>query len=424
MMFPSDLAPAPDGSGRLFVTDLGGAIHVLDGTGNLLADPYHAMNGTQTLRDGDTAFTSLAFHPEFANPLSAGFGKFYAVEPEIAGTATATFSPQHNSMGTSYHHQDVLYEYTVANPAANTIGSFTKREILRANQPLHNHNLNDLTFDANGLLYLSTGDGGNHATNRQNSPLLNNIYGKILRIDPLGLQGNTSANGQYSIPTSNPFVGQGGNVRGEILAYGLRNPYRISIDTLTGNLLIADVGQDNVEEINLIPNVLNPSVGGQNFGWPGKEGSFLFPPNAGSQPTVVAGLVDPVLQYDHEDGSDVIGGFVYRGSLLPELYGKYIFADHQGPRDADEPIPRLARLFYGDLSTGEIFEFNDSGLGDSLPTRILSIGQDQQGEIYVLGVGGVYAIVPEPEGVVLIALGCLMGIFLARNAPRTFRTRQ
>ena len=105
---PSDLAPVPDGSGRLFVTDLTGTIRVIDGSGSLLASPYHTMAGTQTILDRDTAFTSIAFHPGFSNPASAGYGKFYTLEPEKPGTATATFSPKFSSVGTNYHHQNVF----------------------------------------------------------------------------------------------------------------------------------------------------------------------------------------------------------------------------------------------------------------------------------------------------------------------------
>lgn len=407
LSLPSDMAPVPDQSGKLFVTELSGAIHVIDGS---TIQTYHTMTGANTISpvpNGDTAFTSIAFHPGFADASSPGYRKFYTLEPEKPATATATFTPQFSSISVANtHHQDVLYEYTVADPAANSIGSFAKREIMRANQPRHNHNFNDLEFDENELLYIGVGDGGNNATERQNSPSLSTVYGKILRIDPLGIQGTLASNGQYSTPNNNPFAAQLGT-RKEIFAYGLRNPYRISIDPITNHLYIADVGQDNVEEVNVIPNVLSASAGGQHFGWPGKEGSILFPSfnpdpdhnnNGNGDIADANGWTDPIFDYDHQDGADIIGGFVYRGSLLPELYGKYVFADHQGSRDPQEPIPNIARLFYGDLSTGNIFQFNTSGLGNTLPTRILSIGQDSYGELYVLGVGGVYSIGPKLPG--------------------------
>jgi glucose/arabinose dehydrogenase len=399
---PSDMATPNDGSGRLFVTDyVSGAIRIFDSSGNLLATPYHTMAGPTTKIDGDTAFTSIEFHPGFATVGSPGYGKFYTLEPQQPGTATATFSPQFSSVGTSYHHQDVLYEYTVANPAANTIGSFTKREVMRANQSGHNHNFDDLVFDANQLLYLSTGDGRNNATERQNAPSLTNVYGKTLRVDPLGLQGTLSSNGQYSTPSNNPFALMGGSVRKEIFTYGNRNPYRISIDPVTNNLYIAEVGQDNVEEVNVVPNALNVTAGGQNFGWPGKEGRILFPSfaadsdnnmNGNGDTADTNGWTDPILDYDHEDGADIIGGFVYRGTQIPQLYGKYVFADHQGSRDPAEPIPNVARLFYGDLTTKQIFEFRYSAGGTMVPSRIFGIGQDSFGELYLLGLNGVYAI--------------------------------
>ncbi len=127
---------------------------------------------------------------------------------------------------------------------------------------------------------------------------------------------------------------------------------------------------------------------------------------------------DPILKYDHQDGSDVIGGFVYRGTLIPELYGKYVFADQQGNRDTD-PIPNIARLFYADLQTKEIFEFNLASFSDALPNRIYSVGEDANKELYVIGADGVYAIVPEPGTLCMAIIACFAVLVLRR--PKTMR---
>jgi sialidase-1 len=396
---PSDAAVVPDGSGRVMVTELySGAIRIVDPQAGLLPAPYYVMAGPQTVVESDTGFTAIAFHPGFADSNSPGFGKFYTLEPESTSSGVPDFTPDYYS---GSHHQDVLYEYQVADPAANTIGSFTKREVLRAFQPAFSHNYDDLQFDAAGLLLISAGDGANNSTSRQNASLLTNAYGKILRIDPLGQQGTLSANGNYSIPSNNPFVGQGAGTVEEVFAYGLRNPYRISIDSTTDKLYIGEVGQNDVESIDVLPNINDAMAGGQNYGWPSKEGSVLFPSlaadpdldgNGNGDIADANGWIDPVFEYDHQDGADVIGGFVYRGTKVPQLYGKYVFADHQGNRDPQDPIPNVARLFYGDLESGNIFEFNIAAGGAPLPNQIIGLGLDVDGEILVLGVNGVYSL--------------------------------
>jgi hypothetical protein len=174
-------------------------------------------------------------------------------------------------------------------------------------------------------LYLAIGDGGTandsgngHIVSTGNAQSLSVIMGKMLRIDP---NGNNSANGKYGIPASNPFVNTLGAVP-EIYSYGLRNPYKFSFDPATGNLIEGDVGQNEVEEVNKI-------VSGGNFGWPIKEGTFLFnrtgsnigTVNPVNSPGSPAGLTDPILEYDHNSGTAVVGGFIYHGALLPQLDG-------------------------------------------------------------------------------------------------------
>ncbi len=420
LQVPTDIAVFPDGSGRMLVAEAWSSnLQVLDSSGTLLGQYYNsASSDTFPFVFNDVANTSVVFHPGFADSASAGYKKFYAIETEVAGAGTPDFEP---TFGVGETQQSVIYEYTVDDPAANVIdsgGGFAKREVLRLRQAGFSHNINDLLFDQNELLYVSIGDGENSSLGRQNAQPLGNVNGKILRIDPLGLQGTASTNGEYSIPTSNPFVNTPGAVP-EILAYGLRNPYRISLDPVTQNLYIGDVGENNIEEINVITNLQTATPGGQNFGWAQKEGSYLFPSldpdpdtdgNGNGQFADANGLTDPLLEYDHQDGASVIGGFVYRGSAIPSLVGKYVFADQQGNRDQNEPIPNVARLFYGDLATGEIFEFNLALGFDDLPTRLVGVNESPSGEILLLSPEGVFlvvtsVVVPEPSSFCLAMLG-------------------
>jgi glucose/arabinose dehydrogenase len=260
----------------------------------------------------------------------------------------------------------------------------------------------------------------------------------MLRIDPLHpsltpTSGDSpSANGEYRIPATNPF--QTGDQVKEIYAYGLRNPYRFAFDTGgTNDLILADVGQNNIEEINRI------TIGG-NYGWAIKEGTFLFDRPTGTiganTPGAPAGLIDPIagtmgtLQYDHGDGISITGGFVYRGSAIPELFGKYVFGD-LAIRNAP---PRVdGRLFYADLTTGEIKEFlMPQFANDQLPNGLTvhGFGQAGDGELYAMvtntppnGTGGiVYKLVPVPEpSFGVLALAALIASFAWSRGMRFVR---
>jgi hypothetical protein len=220
------------------------------------------------------------------------------------------------------------------------------------------------------------GDGGSaddqgdgHAPGGNGQDLSDgNVLGKILRIDA---SGTNSANGHYGIPADNPFVGRQG--ADEIYAYGFRNAYRMSFDTRSGRLIAADVGQNDIEEVDIVRK-------GGNYGWPVKEGSFLFDMNGdepgfttGFSPGVPRGMIDPVAEYDHDEGVSVTGGFVYRGHAVPELRGSYIFGD-------------FTRSFAG--PEGRVFQMTRDGSLSELSAPGLFIGgfgQDGAGEVYVLG---------------------------------------
>jgi len=272
------------------------------------------------------------------------------------------------------------------------------RVVVRIDKPQFNHNAGGLNFGPDGMLYVSLGDGGG-ADDEDGIPFVagptvghgptgngqnpGTILGKILRLDTAG---NTSANGQYGIPVDNPFVGQMGFL-GEIYAYGFRNPFRFSFDRLTGDLWVGDVGQNKVEEVDVV-------VAGGNYGWRLKEGRFYFDSNGPTadgfvtnmNPGVPPGLIDPVAQYDHDEGIALIGGFVYRGSALPQLQGHYVFGELARSFSSD------GRLFYlrrkdivrdGRTVRSSPAEFRLEGQ-PALGLFLLGFGEDASGEIYVL----------------------------------------
>ncbi|MDO3721551.1 PQQ-dependent sugar dehydrogenase [Marinobacter sp. chi1] len=316
----------------------------------------------------------FTFHPDFANN---GLLYTYTSEP-VAGPADFSTMPA----GVDANHQSVINEWRVPAPSCErsaVVDPTSRRELLRIDEPQFNHNGGALAFGPYGMLYVSLGDGG--AADDQgvghvpggNGQDPGNVLGTILRIDP---QGSNAANGQYGVPVDNPFVGDAGAVD-EIFAYGFRNPFRFSFDAYTGEMMIADVGQNDIEEVDV-------GVPGGNYGWPIKEGSFCFHPN-GTEPGFVfncgpgnapEGLVEPVAVYDHDEGIAVIGGFVYRGSLIPNLMGRYVFGDYF------QPYINSGRLFY--LGKNDrIFEL-DLRDRDSLGLVLLGFGQDAFGELYVL----------------------------------------
>ncbi|MCH8815843.1 MAG: PQQ-dependent sugar dehydrogenase [Chloroflexi bacterium] len=259
---------------------------------------------------------------------------------------------------------------------------------MRIDEPQFNHNAGAVNFGPDSRLYISLGDGGGaddldgqafiggpiigHGTGNGQDP--SNVLGTVLRIDPAG---SNSANGQYGIPADNPFVGVGGFVD-EIYAYGFRNPFRFSFDQSSGTMYIADVGQNDIEEIDI-------GASGRNYGWNHKEGSFFFDANGNdsgfvtnTDPGVPPGLTDPIAEYDHDEGIAIVGGFVYRGSDLPGLNGKYVFGDFAQSFNND------GRLFH--LEGGQIVEFQLSDR-TALNLSLLGFGQDADGEVYVLANG-------------------------------------
>ncbi len=372
---PLSLSVPDDGSGRMFVCDqVGLAWVVTEAAGKLPTPLLDVRSRLVTLGTYDErGLLGLATHPDFAHhPL------IYILTSEpIAGTADFV-----NVMpaGVTNNCQSVISEWRMDPLHPNQVDPASRREILRLDKPQSNHNGGTLRFGPDKLLYISLGDGGqaNDVANGHvpggNAQSLQRIYGKILRID---VDGRNSANGKYGIPKDNPFVGQ--NALPEIWAYGLRNPYTYSFDSLTGDLYVGDAGQNKIEEVDLI-------VKGGNYGWNVKEGTFWFDSVTANIGSVVTGpvrpvppnLIDPIAEYDHDEGNVVIGGFVYRGCEIPVLSGRYVFGDW-GSFTAPS-----ARLFY--LDPNLVIKELHIGLADR-PTGfwLRGFGQDATGELYVFG---------------------------------------
>lgn len=374
---------APGDSRHLYVADQGGRIWGIDlralPSRWLVADLSGLLVSNlakNPSKSDERGLLGLAFDPLFRRN-----GLLYTFTTEDP-TSPADFTTQRGVRAAG--GQTVITQWRVRNRAAArvTVDPLSRRVMMRIDKPQTNHNGGSLVFGPDGKLYISLGDGGaaddqgpGHVRGGNGQSLApGNVLGKVLRIDP---QGRNSANRRYGIPLGNPFIGRVG--ADEIWAYGFRNPYRISFDRLNGNLLLGDVGQNAIEEVDVVR-------AGRNYGWPIKEGSFLFN-NGGAgagfvtrrSPGLPAGLVDPVLEYDHRapggvsQGIAVIGGYVYRGLAVTALRGQYVFGDYLRVGSA----PLSGRLFVGRGSV--VTSLRDPGIA------VLGFAQDSSGELYVLG---------------------------------------
>jgi len=320
------------GDNRLFVVEQEGTITVLDSAGN--SDSVAFLDITQkVVYGGERGLLGLAFHPNFSHN-----GYFY-VNYIGAGDSThiSRFSVMYNDPGRA----DPLCEL----------------KLLSLAQPYENHNGGNLSFGPDGYLYIGLGDGGNGGDPGNRAQNKKVLFGKMLRIDVNG-------GSPYAIPPSNPFCNDT-SAAGEIWAYGLRNPWRYSFDALTGDLWIADVGQNKYEEINMQPA---SGEGGDNYGWRCYEGDEEF--NSSNCDTT-ADFVFPVHTYNHGIECSVTGGYVYRGKEISPWYGQYFFADYCSDR-----IRTLKR-------EGGIWVEIEYG---QFPGNSFSaFGEDVNGELYVAG---------------------------------------
>ncbi|MGH2397848.1 MAG: PQQ-dependent sugar dehydrogenase [Nitrospiraceae bacterium] len=330
---PLYLTHAGDGSGRLFVVEQPGRIRIIQND-RLLETPFLEIS-TRVRAGGEQGLLGLAFHPAYRQN-----GRYVVNYNRWSDGAT------------------VLAEYQLSE---NPNQSRTEEKVLMVvPQPYANHNGGMVEFGQDGFLYIARGDGGSAGDPGNRSQNRQELLGKILRID-------VDRGDPYAIPPDNPFASGGG--RPEIFAYGLRNPWRFSFDRKTGELWAADVGQEDWEEIDLVRR-------GGNYGWRIMEGDHCFLPRTGCK---TGGLVAPVAEYaNRPPRCSITGGYVYRGSAIPDLQGIYVF---------------------GDYCSGEIFGLIEGTVRPLLSTglKISSFGQDQAGELYVVGhEGTVHRMIGRP----------------------------
>jgi glucose/arabinose dehydrogenase len=332
---PVGIAQAGDGSGRLFLVEKPGHIRILQ-DGGLLDTPFLELVGQVGSSGSEQGLLGLAFHPRYAEN-----GLFFVNYTDRDGnTVVARFS-----RGSEANRAD---------PGSQVV-------ILRQEQPAGNHNGGHLAFGPDGYLYVGLGDGGGAGDRYGNGQNGGTLLGAMLRLDVDGGQ-------PYGIPPDNPFVIDP-SVRDEIGAIGLRNPWRYSFDRLTGDLYIADVGQNLYEEVNFQPaSSLNC---GENYGWPIMEGRHCYPEDRSCRQE---GLLLPVYEYDHSQGCSVTGGYVYRGQAFPALQGIYFFGDYCSGR-----IWGLARDGAGEWQAAQV------GQAD---VRLTSFGEDEAGELYLVDMSG------------------------------------
>jgi len=335
-------APAGD-TARLFVVEQGGRIRVLNHD-TLLATPFLSISG-HIVAGGEQGLLGLAFHPHYAQN-----GQFYVYFTAPNGDIRV-----------------VRYLVTADPNIADSTSGDTVLAVVH--QPYGNHNGGPLAFGPDGKLYVGLGDGGSGGDPFGNGQSLGTLLGKLLRLD-------VDAGTPYANPSDNPFVGTSG-ARGEIWSYGLRNPWRFSFDRSNGDLYIGDVGQNAWEEVNVLPA---GSTGGANLGWNVTEGNHCYDAGTCNR----SGLVSPLTEYSHSDGCSITGGYVYRGTRVPDLAGLYLYGDYcegwvrsfrfVGGR-ATEPLDWSALAVAGGLS---------------------SFGEDQHGELYVMTLSGsLYRIVTQ-----------------------------
>ncbi len=339
---PVLLTVAPGDTARLFVVEKRGTIRIIK-NGTLLPSPFIDLSDRVTTRS-EQGLLGMAFHPTDGRVVLS-----YTIEGSAGGgrSRIATFTPGANP--------DVL------DPA-------TEQIVLTLDQPYGNHNGGNVVFGPDGYLYTGYGDGGSGGDPQGHGQNRDDLLGSLLRLDlDHGLP--------YTVPADNPFVGQAG-MRGEVWNWGMRNPWRFSFDRTTGDLYIADVGQNAWEEVDVQPGT---SAGGENYGWAIMEGDHCYK----SMVCDKQGLVRPVLEYGHNDGCSITGGFVYRGQAIPALAGTY---------------------FYGDYCNGWVRSFvyrngaaTDAASWPTLDTKqqITSFGEDAHGELYIVLAGGtIYRIAP------------------------------
>jgi hypothetical protein len=387
------------GSRRLFVNDMRGPLYSVSYDGRTVT-PYVDINApnwevpVQSM-GRERGFQSFAFHPQFAQAGTPGYGKFYTFTDTSNMRPMPDFTPAPGGMDT---HDTVLLEWTARTPGAATYDGAAPRELFRLRQPFANHNAGQLAFNPNaasgspdfGLLYIGVADGGSGGDPLNMAQNLGSAFGKVFRINPLG---NNSRNRKYGVPQGNPFVNTPGALA-EIYAYGVRNPQRFAWDPKNGNLFVADIGQNIVEEVSLV-------TAGANLGWNTWEGSFRFisrqavsMENRRGDPKVIFpiveyGQLDPLLQ----PNSAASGLIVYRGNQIPQIANLVLFTDMPSgeifyfsadtlPNGGQDPIRRVILRYNGnDKTMLQLIQDKNVAQGKMPATRSdlrLAMGPDNQ----------------------------------------------
>jgi hypothetical protein len=407
------------GTRRLFVNDMRGPLYSVsyDGKSVTLYVDINAPTWGVSVqsRGSERGFQSFAFHPQFNRSGTRGFGKFYT----LTDTSNTTPPPDFRPGGGNRTHDTVLFEWTAKNPSAATYDGAAPRELIRFEHPFANHNGGQLSFNplasSNaadfGLLYVGFADGGSGGDPFDMSQNLNSAFGKLLRIDPLGFN---SANGKYGIPPHNPFVkDDNANTLGEIYAYGLRNPQRFTWDLKNGNLFVADIGQNIVEEVSI-------AAAGANLGWNDWEGSFAFISRTEVSLVNQRGdpkMVYPVVEYAQRDPllqgqCAVTVGPVYRHTAIKQLANLLLFGDNPSgevfyinadrlPNGGQDPIRRILFNDHGASKTLlQIIKDTNVKQGKAPATRAdLRFGTGPDGQVFVLNKrdGIIRLLVPDPK---------------------------
>ena len=340
---PVFLTHAGDGSGRIFIVSQNGQIWIMQ-NGAVSDTPFLDVSSLISRDSSERGLLGLAFHPDYANN-----GQFFIDYTDTMG----------NTM---------VARYRVSSDNPDVADPNSAQTVLQVNQPYANHNGGEVVFGPDGYLYIGLGDGGSAGDPRGNAQNGHVLLGKLLRIDI-----NSQADDKpYAIPPDNPYVNNAA-FEPEIWAYGLRNPWRFSFDRMTGDLYIGDVGQDQYEEIDFQPA---NSPGGENYGWRIMEGNHSYSRDANP-----GTLVRPIAEYTHSDGCSITGGYVYRGQLMPDLQGVYLFSDY---------------------CFGTVWDSYQDSAGDwrtniflDTPYTVSSFGEDEAGELYLLDhTGSILQLVP------------------------------
>jgi glucose/arabinose dehydrogenase len=351
---PIEMTSPDDETNRIFVASQTGVIHVFPNRADVLSSKVFLNISSRIAAGGEAGLLGLAFHPNYRNN-----GYFYV-----------------NYTRNNPNLESVIARFRVSTTDPDQADPGSELILLTFSQPFANHNGGKVVFGNDGFLYMATGDGGsggdpnNYAQNRAS------LLGKILRIDV----DNAANNLNYAIPANNPFANNTEGFRKEIYAYGMRNPWKISVDKVTGQIWAADVGQNGREEVDLIIN-------GGNYGWRLMEGFACYNPSTCD--TTGRGLINPILEYTHDSGAgrSITGGFVYRGAAMPNLIGKYVYGDYVSRN--------VWSLQYGpNQEVTNTLLFQAAG-------NILAFGEDQEHHLYLCLATGIIQKIVDPTAIAI-----------------------